>query len=489
MRRLTLLARSTVIALVTALAIAAPAAARPGAIVAVEHPGDTPTMGRADALVTVDLYFVPGTAPSLAAYRAVRELALKHPTRVRARFYPRPIGPHQITAAVSLLAHRQGSFFTLLDALTAAPTTLGVSAAIALAIEHGLDREQVLRAARDPAIAATLADNDHRAFRVPVSAVVDVVLNGVPASQGPVRIDATSAAQLEAAYQVALTDARLAAAQGLGGARLRQRNRLALYCDDSRDDEGRSAGLEAADDDDDDDPEALARARELAAPPRYAWSLGRLIDQGTRCPAPSGRPARLDDPPMTDERALGTTPLLTAPLPVAGAPSIGPATAAVPVVVACNPRGESCRSQLSALRSLVEIYEGDVRLVWVPWVDLGFEAAPGDVELAAAALCAGEMGDGWPFTSDPAGVRREPPAIPDLARESHVDPGAVAACAAGARDRALTMIAAAERAGIGWGPTVVIAGRAYIGGFIDARAAAAAIEHALAPGLFDQLGR
>ena len=262
-----------------------------------------------------------------------------------------------------------------------------------------------------------------------------------------------------------------------------------MYCDEPRDDVESSAGLDDDDDDDDDDPSAAARARELAAPPRYAWSLGRLLDQGTRCPAPPVRPARLDDPPMNEPGVIESAQLLSAPLPVAGAPAIGPASAPVPVIVACNPRGEYCRSQLSALRPLVELYDGDVRLVWVPWIDLGFEAASGDVELAAAALCAGELGDGWPFTTDPAGVRREPPQIPDLARESHVDISAVATCAPGARDRALTMIAAAGRAGIGWGPTVVIAGRAYVGGFIDARAAAAAIEQALAPGLFEQLGR
>lgn len=452
--------------------VAAPsgAAARPGQVVAVEHVDATPTLGRADALVTIDLYFVPGAEPSHAAYRAVRDLAQRHPARVRARFWPRTMGARQGTPALALAAHRVGKFFAYMDALAASSPPLGPAGSLALAVELGLDRDAAARAARDPALVAALATAEHRAFRTPAMQAIEIVLNGQPVSLGPVRLNpgGFAANQLEQAYQVALAEARLAAAQGLTGGALRRWGRLHTYC----------ADLDA--DVDDDAPPIADR------PPRYAWSLARLLDGGTTCAPPPNQPARVDDPRFSD----GDPPparLLAAPLPPAGAASLGPVDAAVPIVVACNPRGDACRAQLSALAPLVDIYEGEVRLSWAPFIDLGFEAAADDVALAGAAQCAAALGDGWPFASDPPGVRREPPTLADFAREAHVDPADVAGCLAGSGDRVRTAVAAAERAGVVAGPTVVIGGRAYVGGFVDARAAALVVEATLAPGLLEQL--
>ncbi|MBK9037398.1 MAG: hypothetical protein IPL61_40175 [Myxococcales bacterium] len=463
-------------ATIAALGLTATSTAEPrlGAIVRVVQPDATPTLGPRDALVTVDLYFVPGADPSHSAYRAVRALADRHPGRVRARFYPRRVGPHQVTPAMALAAHRRGQFFAFLDALAARPTTPSAATTLALAVDLGLDRDVAITAARDPELDQILTTNDHRAFRSMARQAVEVAVNGQPLSLGQLRMNAgsMSVAQLEQAYQAALVEARLAAAQGLTGSALVRWGRLRGGCDD--------AG--AADDDAPAPPPGFE-------PPTYAWSLGRVLDRGTDCAAPMPRPARLDDPPMTGDDDAPRPRLLDAPLPIAGAPAVGPADAAVPIVVACNPRGENCRGQLSALRGLVDVYEGAVRLVWVPWIDLGFEASAADLELAAAALCAAELGDGWPFTSDPAGIHRAPPAVPELAREAKVDPQAVAACVAPTTERVRIMVAAAERAGVGWGPTVVIGGRAYVGGFIDGQAAAMVVEHALSPGLLEQLNR
>lgn len=452
------------LAVVAALVAAPPlVAARPGRIVAVEHPAVTPTLGRADALVTVDLYFVPGAEASHAAYRAVRELAQRHPARVRARFWPRAVGARQGAPALALAAHRVGKFFAYMDALAAASPPLGPAGSLALAVELGLDRDVAARASRDPALAAALAAADHRAFRVPAMQAVEIVLNGQPMARG-----GNAANQLEQAYQVALAEARLAAVQGLTGGALRRWGRLHTYCAD-----------EDADVDGDAGPPGDAR-------PRYAWSLARLLDEGTTCAAAPPQPARIDDPLLADGEPPAPR-LLAAPLPTAGAPALGPPDAAVPIVVACNPRGDACRAQLSALAALVDVYEGEVQLRWTPFVDLGFEAAADDVALAGAALCAAELGDGWPFASDPPGVRREPPGLAELAREAHVDAAEVGACVAGSGDRVRTLIAAAERAGVAAGPTVIIGGRAYVGGFVDARAAALVVEQALAPGLLEQL--
>ena len=76
------------------------------------------------------------------------------------------------------------------------------------------------------------------------------------------RGDVAIEAELEQAYRVALVEARLAAVQGLTGGPLRRWGRLHTYCADGADDDG--ADALAAD-----------------APPRYAWSLARLLDAGT----------------------------------------------------------------------------------------------------------------------------------------------------------------------------------------------------------------
>jgi hypothetical protein len=49
------------------------------------------------------------------------------------------------------------------------------------------------------------------------------------------------------------------------------------------------------------------------------------------------------------------------------------------------------------------------------------------------------------------------------------------------------LIARVRAAGVVAGPTVIIAGRLYRDGFVDAHAAAVAVEHALRPGLFEAL--
>ena len=463
--------RRLALAAVATLAGAAAARARPGQVVTVVQPPATPTLGPADALVTIDLYFVPGAEASNAAYRVVRDVALRHPARIRARFWPRVVGPRRLTPALALAAHRHGKFFAFMDALVAQVPPAGPAGTVALAVDLGIDRDAAARAATDPDIVAALAVADRRAFRSPSGEAIDVVLNGRPAAIGPGHLTPASftAAQLEQAYQEALADARLAAAQGLTGPPLLRWGRLHAYCEVAADD--------------DDEP-----ATGDDAPPRFAWSLGALLDRGSTCPAPTVRAARLDDPPvLVDTSVPAPARLLATPLPTAALPALGTAAAAVPVAIACNPRGDACRAQLSALSALVPIYDGDVRLVWLPFIDLGFEAAAPDLDLAGAALCAAELGDGWPFASDPPGVRRDPPTAADLAREAHADPDDVAACVAASRDRVRTLVAAAERAGISAGPTVVIGGRAYVGGFIDAAAAALVVEAALAPGLLEQL--
>ena len=461
------------VAIVAALATATAADPRRGGTISrLEHVDANPTLGPRDALVTMELYFVPGSDEGHAAYQAVIALAARHPRRLRVVFRPRQVGPRQSVAALALAAHRGGRFFALMDALSATVPAPSPAASLERAVALGLPRDRMIRADRDPMILRTLAHNEHRGFRAPTTELPELVVNGEPtSSSSSVRVNAgsTTAAILDGLYQVALADARLGAAQGIAPGAMPRWGHWNLWCT------APEAPPPPPRRDDDDDP-----------PPRFASSLQRLIDRGTRCAAPEFRPAKLDEVDLFD-RHLEAPKLVAGPLPLAGAPALGPADAAIPVIVACNLAGPSCRAQLGLLRPLVEIYEGQVRLLWVPLGELEDEGRRPELRLALAAMCAASLGDGWPFASDPSGFQDALPTAVDLARVANADPAAVTACADGELGPVVTAIAAVEAAGVEWGPTVIVGGRTYTGGFVDARAAAAIIEAELAPGLFEQL--
>jgi|GEM_PF-2370666 len=473
--------RAVMVSLLAALATTAHAdpPRRAGRAVRLEHHAANPTLGPRDALVTMELYFVPGSDEGVIAYRALVELAARHPQRLRVVFRPRQIGSRQGVSALALAAHRQGRFFALMDALAAMSPAPSPSASLARAVAIGLDRELMLRADRDPNILATLTANEHRAFRAPTTELPELVINGEPTSSAPVRVSAgaTTVEILDGLYQTALADARLAAAQGLAPGTMPRWGHWNLWCAEP----------------DGPDPTVWMMGGPPAPPPpaadaapRFAWSLHGLVDRGTGCAAARFRPARLDELDAYEPSIVGRV-LLERPLPVDGAPALGDPDAAVPVVVACNIMGPACRMQLGLLRPLVEIYQGRVRLVWVPLGDLDLDGQRPDVRVALAATCAAALGDGWPFTSDPSGFQDGPPTVESLARGANADPAVVAACAEGDLTPVLTSIAVVQASGILWGPTVVIGGRTYVGGFVDARSAAAAIEVELAPGLLERL--
>lgn len=462
--------------------------ARRGAIARLPHAGPDPALGPRDALVTIELYFVPGSDDGHRAYAALAALAARHPTRLRAVFRPRQLGARHHVAAVALAAHRQGRFFALMDALAARPVAPSAAATDELAVTLGLDRELLRQADRDPEIVRTLAANERRAFLAPVTETPELVVNGRPTSSAPVRISAggATAAQLEPIYQAALAEAKLAAAQGIRPGTLPRVGRWETWCTaDEAPAPAPSRGpwlrIE--------DPIALPPPEEEPGP-RFAWHLRRVIERGTACPPPVHRPGRVENHPF-GEPVDARAPLLPAPLDLDGAPSHGPAGAAVPIVVVCNPRTESCRIQLGLLRPLVDVYEGRVRLVWLPFVAENADAttAGDDLTVAQQAICAAALGDGWPFSSDPSGVANVPPTIESLARTAGADVDDVLACVEADRGPARRAAAAVLDAGITWVPSVVIGGRAYTGGFTDARAAAAVVERELAPGLFDQVLR
>ncbi len=460
--------------------VPATASAGPGRAVRVDHQvaDEAPALGPRDALVTIELFFTPGAPSHHDAYRTLVELQHRHPTRVRAVF--RPLHRNQNTPAITLAAHHRGRFFELMTALTGGATEPSPAATLELAVKVGLSRSVVERAYLDDSVQAALEGNRHRAFRLGTTYNPELVINGHPMGR---RVHATTATvgDLENQYRNALDDARRAEGQGIARHALTTWGARREACGDEpeADDGDEAFGLDG------DSPVPAADQ-----PPSFAWHLGRVLTGGTGCPTAFHQPATLDEFAPTGSPDRDPVPLLAAPLATAGLPAIGPDDAPVPIFVVCNLRGRFCLDQLDLARRVAEHHPGQVRVVWVPWVDLALDGADRDLTLAQAVLCATDDGDGWGFlrAATSAGVGGHGQVdLGAIAAAAGLDADAVVACTAGAPTRARAAVMAARAAGIGWGPTVVIGGRAYLGGFGDDRRASDRVEAELAPGLFEAL--
>jgi len=452
----------------------------PGAVVRVEHRPfeEAPSVGPRDALVTIELYFIPGSPDSHNAYRVLMELQRQHPTRVRAVFHPMAHSANLAVPAITLAAHARGRFFTLMAELTRPDvSTPSLPATTEIAVRLGLDRGLVGRASVDDSIVGALRDNRHRYFRLQATSIPAMVLNGRLTSA---LYDRTiTLGELEGEYRVALDAAKFAVGQGVP--------RRALPAAGAR--EAACGDLDEDDDDDTGDAAGAAGPPPLDEP-LFGWRLGALAAHGTGCPPSRHVGGRLDDHDPGAPPDVGGAYLLAAPLPTTGMPALGPSDAPVPIHVVCNLRGSACLEQLDRAKRVADHFTGLVRVVYVPWVDLALDEGVRDLGLAEAALCAAQAGDGWAFVRA-AGLAalpaRRPPDLAALAQAAGLDPDAVVECASGDARRARATITAARAAGIGWGPTVVIGGRAYLGGFGDDRPEAAVIEAELAPGLLEDL--
>lgn len=471
--------RLLVAAFVAGVALPAVAAASPGRAVRVEHhvADDAPAVGPHDALVTIELFFIPGVGNSHDAYRTLKELQEDHPTRLRAVY--RPLTRNQRTPHIVLAAHRRGLFAEVMDALASRSVVPNPAAIIELAVDAGLDRTAAELAHVDDAVQAALEANDHRKFRLGFTTVPEFVVNGRPL--GPtLHAGSATVRSLEAQYKLALEDARRAQGQGIPASALVVWGERRARCGD---DALAGGGPFDEADDEADPPEA-------AEPPSFAWRLAELLVRGTGCVIAPHMPATLDEydpdtPPRRDD-----APLLARPLPSAGLPYFGPSDAAVPIFVVCNIRGRYCLDQLDVMRQVAGHFPGHVRVVWVPWVDLALDGATNDLTLAQAALCAAGEGDGWGFlrAASTAGVTgRSRVDLAVIATNAGLDADALVACAAGEPRDARAAVEAARAAGIGYGPTVVIGGRAYLGGFNEDRKAASRVATELAPGLLEAL--
>ena len=411
-------------------------------------PANAPTRGPANALVTIELFFVPGPNLPLGSLRLAQQLQERHPGRIRL-VYRVLKGPSvQLVASATLEANAQGKFLEMLDELARQRATLKKEELNELARRIGCDPRRVALAVQYDRYRDAIDFNQRRYDRLHASSPPSVLFNARPPKTP---LSATTPAELEHEYELAYDRALDKIERGVAIAKLG----------------------DAFDDD------AMTSTQ-----PTGAQSSSSSSD----------RP--------TPERRLATPPLRLADLPGFGKPG---ATGAVPLAVLCRPNDWSCSNLLRIAEAQVRLYPDDVRAVWAPWFELDRDDAAELTLLGDAALCAEAIGShqgeltpspGWVWVKEvygqlSKGTGKQPAdkLIDAIAARLDVDGRTLSACRATMASTTLQWIAAAHQSGVpNTTSAVVIGGRIY-SGLLDLQQIQQLVEAELAPGVLGSLPR
>lgn len=452
-----MMARSLLLGLVaaagTAAAAPAPSGHTEGHTERIEYrdPSSAPTRGPATALVTIEVFFVPGPNMPSVALRLLQQLQERHPARVRLIYRILKSGSALLVPSAALEAHTEGKFFELMDELGKQRGVLKKEDLLDIARKVGVDPQRVALATKFEHYSDVLDDNQRRFERLHGGTTPSALFNARPTRVGLAGINAADLdREYEAAYDRAL---------------------------DKLDRGFAPSELAAAFDD-----EAIPRVQPVV------MSVATPDDDSDRSPL---------------EHPLASPPLQLDGLPSFGKPGVA---APVPIVVLCRPNETSCSNLLRAIEPEVRLYPDQVRVVWAPWFDVGRDDAAELTMLGDAALCAesvssnqGELttSPGWVWVKEmytQAGRvhGKRPPAdklIDGVAAKLDVDIRALSACRARIASATLAWIARARRSGVPRAATaVVIGGRIYTE-LADQRLIQALVEAELAPGVLGSLPR
>jgi len=402
--------------------------------VAYRPAGGPPTLGPTDALVTVELFYIPGAIQSRGPYEALIALQARHPRRIRLVFRPLSRQGKILVPEAAMEAHAQGRFFQFMDAVDDGVRNLGKDQILRLAASAGVDPVRLAEAWDSARHEAALRDNEHRRQRHYALSVPDALFNGQPVSRP---LPSLGPAELDDAYRDAYDRAQALLDDGV---------------------------------------------------PRRA--LPRAFDRRMVRPPTLFMPGPVDDP--DGDPAPLTPPLVSPPLDLHGLPSTGPADAPVPVVVLCDLTSRACPNQLLAATGTAELFPHQVRVVWSPW----WRADLADLEdvdrVARTALCAEAQGAGWRWVdaarrhSQRIGHRwaADPPTLRAISEDAEVDVRALAACMQHQPpDAARRRVEAALARGVSHGPAVIVGGHVYVGGVAEPRVLQSLIEDELEPGI------
>jgi hypothetical protein len=437
------------------------AAAAPGEVIRVEHhdPKAAPMRGAANAPVTIELFFIPGSA-NRVQIKLLEQLQAEHPSRVRLVYRPMQRGTAGLSSLAALEAEAQGRFAEMLDELGRERSTPDRDRLIAIGGRIGMDPRRLdlaLRTANSyrDVLYQVIVENDHRFNRMlpKNTGNPNVLINSRPLKTPFANINE---AQLRTEYQQAYDHALDLIDRGISTSQLTQAF----------------------------DQEALAASAE--APIAVS-------------------PLTTDD----DAEGLSQSPILASPpIDATGLPSSGSAKAPLAIVILCNPaggNGNSCKTTLTQTHNVKTQFPHDVRLVWAPFFDVSRDDASALAQLGDAALCAEQLGigqadnfppdydwdsPGWRWTDE---MLREASRVHNrqidpnqlidrVAQKLKVDSQKLSSCRARMAGTTFERISRARHSGVRTAPSVIIGGRIYSGGISEPTAMQSLVEAELAPG-------
>jgi hypothetical protein len=438
------------LAVLTALATA-PVAAQVGHIERVEHldPVSAPSRGPSRALVTIELFFVPGASMSVGPMRLLEQLQDRHPARIRLIYRVLKSGSALLVPSAALEAYTEGKFFELMDELGKQRGVLKMEDLVDLARRIGVDPQRVAIASRNEHYRDVLEANQRRFERLHGGATPSALFNAHPTS---VVFGQITAGDLDREYEVRYKD-------------------------------------------------ALDKLDRGFAPEQLVDPFDSEVVRGNQ-------PVVMSVVGDDDDRSPLDHPLATPPLRLDRLPSLGKPgiAAAVPIVLLCRPNDPGCANLLRVADPAVRLYPEDVRVVWAPWFDVGRDDAAELTLLGDATLCAEAIGSnqgelttspGWVWIKEMyAQVARGrgkkvagAQLIDDVSAKLDVDTRALSACRARMAGATLAWIAEARRSGVPRSnAAVVIGGRIYTG-LSDPTLIQELVEAELAPGVLGALPR
>jgi hypothetical protein len=446
------LAAATALAAFTALATTlptAPAAAAPGHIERVEHrdPVSAPSRGPASALVTIEVFFVPGSGMPVGALRLLEQLQDRHPARVRLIYRVLKSGSSLLVPSAALEAYTEGKFFELMDELGKQRGVLKMEDLVELARRVGVDPQRVAVASRNDHYRDVLEANQHRFERLHGGATPSALFNASPSK---VALGTITAADLDREYEAAYEH-------------------------------------------------ALDKLDRGFTPDQLVAAFDRDAIRGTQ-------PVVMSVVGDDDDRSPLDHPLATPPLRLDRLPSLGkPGIAAeVPIVLLCRPNDPACANLLRVAEPAVRLYPEDVRVVWAPWFDVGRDDAAELTLLGDATLCAEAIGSnqgelttspGWVWVKEMyAQVARGrgkkvtgAQLLDDVSAKLDVDTRALSACRARLAGATLAWIAEARRSGVPRSNAAVVIGGRIYSGLSDPTLILELVEAELAPGVLGSL--
>ena len=419
----------------------------------IEHrdPATAPSRGPSNALVTIEVFFVPGPNMPSNALRLLGQLQDRHPTRIRLIYRILKSGSALLVPSAALEAHTEGKFFELLDELGKQRAALKKDDLLELARRVGVDPQRVSLATQFEHYRDVLEANQRRFERLHAGNTPSVMFNSLAPK---LSLAGATPGDLDREYEAAYGRAIDKLDRGFAP------DQLAAAFDD----------------------DAIHAAQPLV------MTAGSPDDDAERSP--------IDHP------------LANPPLPLDGLPSFGKpgVAAAVPIVVLCRPNDAACSNLLRVVEPEMRLYPDDVRIVWAPWFDVTRDDAADLTLLGDAALCAEAIGSNQgELTTSPGWVWvREMYAqstrshgkwlaadrlIDAVATKLDVDGRALSACRARMASSTLTWIAAARRSGVPRSNTAVVIGGRIYDGLTDQTLIQELVEAELAPGVLGSLPR